>query len=101
MANNNGTANLAWFLTGIALGAAATLILAPQTGEETREYLRGKASVGGERLRSAGQEALERGRELYDRGKELADDAVSALETGQKTAKKVRNTDKAGEVTSS
>ena len=97
MANDNGAANLAWFLTGAALGAATALLLAPQTGDETREYLRKRASDGREQLGRSGREALDRGRELYDRGKELADDAAEIFEKGRDAVKKVRSGDEAKE----
>ena len=97
MANDNGAANLAWFLTGAALGAATALLLAPRTGDETREYLRKRASDGREQLGRSGREALDRGRELYDRGKELADDAAEIFEKGRDAVKKVRSGDEAKE----
>ena len=46
MADNNGGANLAWFLVGAALGATAALLLAPQTGTETREAIRRRTQEG-------------------------------------------------------
>ena len=83
MADNNGSANLAWFLVGAALGATAALLLAPQTGTETREYIRRRTEKGRGKLAESGREALERGREYYDRGKEIADDAAELFEKGQ------------------
>ena len=68
MADNNGGANLAWFLVGAALGATAALLLAPQTGTETRDYLRRRTEDGRGRLAESGREAMEKGREYYDRG---------------------------------
>ncbi len=100
MANDNGAANLAWFLTGAALGAATALLLAPQTGDETREYLRKRAEEGRGQLGRSGREALGRGRELYDRGKELADDAAEMFEKGREAVNKVRGNEEASETAS-
>ena len=101
MADNNGGANLAWFLVGAALGATAALLLAPQTGTETRELfvgalrkaaanwltllalIRRRTEKGRGKLAESGREALERGREYYDRGKEIADDAAELFEKGK------------------
>ena len=83
MADNNGGANLAWFLVGAALGATAALLLAPQTGTETREFIRRRTEKGRGKLAESGREALERGREYYDRGKEIADDAAELFEKGK------------------
>ena len=100
MAHNNGGANLAWFITGVTLGTVATLLFASQTNEETRKYLREKATGGKEKLERSGKDALERGRELYDRGKELADEAVQILEKERKTVKRAPGADEATEVAS-
>ena len=83
------------------MGAATALLLAPQTGDETREYLRKRASDGREQLGRSGREALDRGRELYDRGKELADDATELFEKGRDAVKKVRGNEEASETASS
>jgi len=65
-----GTVILA-FLSGALLGAAGALLLAPQSGRETREQLRGYARKTEENMRDlagkaneAYEEALEKGREF-------------------------------------
>ena len=93
MAKNNGSANLAWFLTGTILGATATLLLAPQTGEKTRKYIRDRASDSKDSQGRSGQEALKRGRDLYNRGKELTNDAITSLENKRNTLKEGPETD--------
>ena len=90
MADNNGGAHLAWFLVGAALGATAALLLAPQTGTETREYLRRRTEEGRGRMAESGREAMEKGREYYDRGKEIADDAAELFEKGKEALSRVK-----------
>jgi gas vesicle protein len=64
MANNdNGAGILLAFLAGAAVGAAAALLFAPASGEETREYLGQKAREGRERAAQAARE----GREVLNR----------------------------------
>ena len=79
-------------LVGFALGVAAGLLLAPQTGEDIRSQLNeqsvmlrdrssnlggqlvGRASGLTEQVRNRATDALSQGRELYERTKtELAD----------------------------
>jgi gas vesicle protein len=79
-------------LVGFALGLAVGLLMAPQTGEETRAQLNeqgimlrdrsqslggqvlGRASGLSEQVRNRATDALSQGRELYERTKtELAD----------------------------
>jgi gas vesicle protein len=54
------------FALGAAVGAAVALILAPATGEETREYLSQRAREGRDRA----AEAARQGREMVNRGRE-------------------------------
>ena len=91
MADNNGGANLAWFLVGAALGATAALLLAPQTGSETRDYIRRRTEEGRGKLAESSREALDKGREYYDRGKEIADDAAELFEKGKQALSRVKS----------
>lgn len=73
--NNGGTVMLA-FLLGAVTGAAAALLFAPASGEETREYLNQKAREG----RARARDAVEHGRELYQAQR---DQLTSAVERGR------------------
>lgn len=44
-------------ITGAVLGAIGALLLAPQTGRQTRRWLAEYTNLGGEKLREAGEEA--------------------------------------------
>jgi gas vesicle protein len=65
------------FIAGAVTGAAVALLFAPAAGEETREFLEGRAREGRERAAEAarlGREALNRQREqlanAFERGRE-------------------------------
>ena len=68
--------SLAWFLAGGILGAVGALLLAPHSGQETREALRRRTEEGRQRAYEAGKQAAERGREAYSRSREAAGTAV-------------------------
>ena len=87
MHDDNGGMGIAWFFVGAALGAAAALMLAPQSGSETRRVIRRKAEEGRERVSKSGRDVVDRGRELFDKGKELADEAAEVFERGKKALK--------------
>jgi gas vesicle protein len=70
-----GTVLLA-FVLGTITGAAAALLMAPASGEETRRALADKAREGRERA----TEAARQGREIVNRGKETL---TSAMERGR------------------
>ena len=102
--NNSGDtgAFLAGFVIGGLVGAAAALIMAPQTGEETRaqiaergDYLR---RTGEERLKevrstaeSYAEQAQEQARIVLDEGR---DRVTGAVERGQEEAQKIADRSK-------
>jgi gas vesicle protein len=80
--NNGGTVMLA-FLVGAITGAAAALLLAPATGEETREYLGQKAREG----RARAKDAVQQGREIYQSQREQL---TGAIERGREAFQQAR-----------
>ena len=79
-----GGGSFAGFAAGLAVGALAgvalAMILAPQSGEETRDLLFAKAREAGERARDTAGDAgdlLARGRRIVADAKARIDDAVS------------------------
>jgi len=73
-----------WFFIGAALGAGVGLLYAPQSGEETRRYLRKKAVDVGGTLSETGERVLEKGRDVYKKGAQVASEAADLLERGRK-----------------
>jgi gas vesicle protein len=72
------------FVTGLAIGALAgaalAMVLAPQTGEDTRDLLVAKAREAGERARDTADDAsdlLARGRRVVAEARARIDDAVA------------------------
>lgn len=74
------------FVMGAVTGAAAALLCAPTTGQETRRYLNDRAREGRSRASDAAQRgrefvrqqrehlstAVDRGRDVYERAREQA-----------------------------
>ena len=84
MASEYDGSKLVWFLTGAAIGAAIALLYAPQSGRDTRRYIRKKTDEGREALADTGKDILERGRGVYDKGRKIAEEAGDFLERGRK-----------------
>ena len=76
MRNDVGS-NMMWFVAGAIVGTAAGLLLAPQSGEQTRRLISERAEEGG-------REWIDRGKELYDKGRHLAEDAADYFEEGRR-----------------
>jgi gas vesicle protein len=75
------------FVLGALTGAAVALLMAPQTGEETRRMLREKAREGADKAREGAEEAARQGRELWNRQRETL---ASAFERGREAYQQAR-----------
>ncbi len=64
------------FVLGALAGAALAMILAPQTGEDTRDLLVAKAREAGERARDTAGDA----NELLARGRQIVADAKARID---------------------
>ena len=84
MRDDNGAGTIITaFVIGALTGAAVALLMAPQTGEETRRILGDKAREGADRA----AEAARQGRELLNRQK---DNLSSAFERGKEAYQQAR-----------
>jgi gas vesicle protein len=80
MADNLG-GKVSYFMVGLGVGALLGILFAPKSGEETREYLVGKAEEGKEYAQRKARELRERAEDLLERSKEVAKnqkDSISA-----------------------
>lgn len=97
MADERGSASgvLLAFLSGAAFGAVAALLLAPQSGRESRERLRGYASRAEEHLRDFAGQAGERFEDVIDQGREFVEGQKSVLreafEAGREAMRRERD----------
>lgn len=103
--NGSGLGFASGLIIGGLIGAAVAIVLAPQSGEETRDLIRGKAhefkgkamdlasdlrdraSDLAEDLRSQAEDLSKRGRDTFDNVRTQFNDAV---ETGKKAARAKR-----------
>jgi gas vesicle protein len=80
---DNGQDSLLTFLTGMAVGAIAMLLFAPESGSQVRQRLGRYAREAGEELAEEGTAAWERGRRAVDsaveRGKDYVEGARETL----------------------
>jgi gas vesicle protein len=82
------------FLSGAAVGAIAALLLAPQSGEESRERIRTYARRTGEDLREMADKAGETWQTAVDKGREFVHEQKStlkdALDAGREAMRRQR-----------
>jgi gas vesicle protein len=91
MANDAGS-KASFFLVGLGIGALLGILFAPKSGDETRDYLSGRADEGREYAQKKARELRERAEDLIERSKDIMSrqkDAISsAVEAGKETYKK-------------
>jgi len=92
----SGGAGIGGFIAGLAIGTLAgvtlAMILAPQSGEDTRDLLVAKAREAGERARDTAGDAsdlLARGRQIVADAKARIDGAIAE---GKDAASRQRST---------
>ena len=84
---SNFTNNVAWFLTGAFIGAAVTMLYAPKSGKEARQYLSGKVQQSKDAVADTSASIAEVGKDMFERGKQLVEDAADLFERGKKLVK--------------
>jgi gas vesicle protein len=76
------------FLAGAGLGVGLGMLLAPKSGHETRQAIRGKVTDGKDYLARQGRDLT---REVADRASSLADKASGLADKSRETLEKQRN----------
>ncbi len=61
---------LSSFLLGLGIGIGIGILLAPKSGQETRELLKNKAEEGADYLKKRSEELRQQAAEWVDKGKE-------------------------------
>jgi gas vesicle protein len=81
MAEQNG--GIGYFIVGMGIGVAVGMLLAPRSGEETRQILRVKADEGKDFVRAKTEEGREyvrrRGSEIRDSAADIIDRSKDAI----------------------
>jgi gas vesicle protein len=86
MARNSKLRTVLFLLAGMAAGAALALLLAPNSGEETRDLIRQKAEDGKEFVNAKRDELLRKADRVVERGKkEMRRKAEDILDRGLET----------------
>lgn len=84
---DEGVSKLAWFLTGLAIGAAVGLLYAPKSGKDTREYIVRQTEKGRQIVNDTGKDVADASREMFERGRKLVEDAADLFDRGRKLVK--------------
>jgi gas vesicle protein len=69
--------HLSWFLVGVGVGTAVSLLFAPLSGEDLQDRIASSAREGIENAKRGSRQAVETVGDLVDSGQEVAKDVGS------------------------
>ena len=84
MTQEEGTSRLAWFLTGVIIGATVAVLFAPKSGKDTRQFISEKTQQGKDAVTETSKDVVEASKEMFDRGRKLVEDAADLFDRGRK-----------------
>ena len=71
---------VAYLVLGLGVGWLVGIVLAPKSGEGSRDYLLQKIKEGRKHARKKGRELKERAEDLVERGKEMVNEKKEQIE---------------------
>jgi gas vesicle protein len=89
--NGNGKTmpNMNYFLMGLGIGSAVAILLAPKSGQETRQFIADKTREANDFTRQKAREIKIRAEDAVERGKETIaqtkEQIATAIEVGRET----------------
>jgi gas vesicle protein len=79
----SGESRVSYFLVGLGVGAAISVVFAPKSGKDTREFVALKAEEGKKRAQDKVREVRVQAEDLVERGKEFAASISGAVKAGR------------------
>jgi gas vesicle protein len=76
--------NIGWFVAGTVVGLSLAVLLAPQSGKQTRQIIADKTQLGKEAVAEKTKDVYDRSKEMVDQGRQLVEDAADLFERGRK-----------------
>jgi len=81
---DQGSNRIAWFLTGVILGATVAMLYAPKSGRETRQILGEQTQRGKEAMTGAGKDIADASRDMFERGRKVVEDAADLFDRARR-----------------
>src|SRR5215472_5284357 len=75
-AEGDSSNRIAWFITGVLIGATVAVLYAPKSGKDTRQFIAGKTQSGKDAVSEKSREIADTSREMFERGRKVVEDAA-------------------------
>jgi YtxH-like protein len=79
-----GSNRVAWFLTGMIIGATVAVLYSPKSGQDTRQFLTDKTQRGKEVVADKTKDIAEASRDMFERGRRVVEDAAELFDRARK-----------------
>jgi gas vesicle protein len=81
---DEGTNRIAWFLTGVLIGATVAILYAPKSGKDTRQFLTDSTQRGKDVVTDKTKEIADASRDMFERGRKVVEDAAELFDRARK-----------------
>src|SRR5271155_1129798 len=81
---DGGSNRMAWFIAGVLLGATVSILYAPKSGKDARQFVTDKTQRGKDAVVDKGKEIADSSREMFERGRKVVEDAAELFDRARK-----------------
>ncbi len=82
--DDGGSNRVAWFLTGVIIGATVAILYTPKSGQDARQFLTDKTDRGKEVVADKTKDLAEASRDMFERGRKVVEDAAELFDRARK-----------------
>jgi gas vesicle protein len=82
--DDGGSNRVAWFLTGVIIGATVAILYTPKSGQDARQFLTDKSDRGKEVVADKTKDLAEASRDMFERGRKVVEDAAELFDRARK-----------------
>jgi YtxH-like protein len=81
---DEGSNRVAWFITGVLIGATVAILYAPKSGKDTRQLFADKTQKGRDAVSEKTKDIAEASRDMFERGRKVVEDAAELFDRARK-----------------
>jgi gas vesicle protein len=82
--DEEGSNRVAWFITGVLIGATVAILYAPKSGQATRQLLADKTKKSRDTVSDKTKDIAEASRDMFERGRKVVEDAAELFDRARK-----------------